>query len=77
MAIHKKGDAIIANNYCLVSVMGLFPKLYMGCLNNQITQEVKLGEWCTPIQAGFMKRHHRNDLIVVVNYLIDVAVGIK
>lgn len=76
-AMHKKVDAMVANNYRPVSLIGALPKLYMSCLNNQIMMEAELGEWRESTQAGFRKRHYREDLIVTVDYLIDRAVGTK
>lgn len=56
--LHKKGDAMVSNNYCLVFVMCLQPKLYMAYLNNYIMIKSESGEWRAPTQAGFRKRHH-------------------
>lgn len=72
-AVHKKGDATVANNYYPESVMRPLSKLYMVCLNNQISMKADNGNWRAPTRVGFCKEHCREDLIIAKNYLLDRA----
>ena len=71
--MYKKGDKAVAANYRPVSVLGPLAKLFAACLNGELERQAALNNWHAPMQAGFRKRNHLEDLLLLVDFVIARA----
>ena len=73
MQVYKKGNKTVATNYRPVSVLGPLAELFVACLNGVLEQQATANNWQAPTQAGFRKRHHLEDLLLLVDFIIARA----
>ena len=71
--MYKKDDKAVAANYRLVSVLGPLAKLFAACLNRELERQAVVNNWHAPMQAGFRKCHHLEDLLLLVDFVIARA----
>ena len=45
----------------------------MSCVNRQLTSLAERHSWRADVQAGFRPRHRLEDLVIAVNFVVDVA----
>ena len=70
--IFKKGEGELCSNYCPISILNLFAKLFEKCLFDQLNNYFVSNNLISPNQYGFKKNCSTNEAILdIYNKLLD------
>lgn len=69
--IYKKGDTEDTNNYCGITLISCFAKLFTSVINNCLKNWEQENEISTDAQFGFKSNNRTIDAIFILKYLID------
>ena len=75
--LHKKGSYDDTNNYCGITLISCFAKLFTSFLSDRLKQWANSTDTCSGAQFGFKSDHSTIDAIFIFKYLIDKQVQAK